>query len=146
MHIVTLIEKEFFPSIYNKSHESTPDIKLCLVKSKFFARYCLCAFELQPEVGINDQIEAARRSIKKHLKVSIFMRSVGVYIVFISDSLEGITKDNLVVDRTGFHSVIIQGVHVLSTSGKHIFNHTKWLNYAFGNTVNIAKQLESIAI
>jgi hypothetical protein len=32
--IVTHIEKEFFPSIYTKSFDSTPDIKLCLVKSR----------------------------------------------------------------------------------------------------------------
>ena len=146
MSIITHIEKEFFPSIYTKLFDSTPDIKLCLVKSKFLARYCLCVFELKPEIAINIQIEAARRSIKKHLKASVFLRSVGVYIVFISNSLEGITKENLIVDRTGLHSVIIQGVHVLSASGEHMFNHTKWLNYAFGNTVNIAKQLENIAI
>jgi hypothetical protein len=144
--IVTNIEKEFHPSIFTKSLNSTIDIKLCLVKSKFLARYCLCVFELKPDMPINLQIEEARRSIKKHLKASVFLRSVGVYIIFISDSVKGFAKNDLIVDRTGLHSVIIQGVHIISTSGEHIYNHTKWLNYAFGNTVNIAQKVESIAI
>jgi len=144
--IVTNIEKEFFPTIYTKSLNSTSDIKLCLVKSKFLARYCLCAFELKENIPINLQIEEARCSIKKHLKASVFLRSVGVYLIFISNSLNGIAKEDLRVDQTGLHSVIIQGIHVLSTSGEHIYNHTKWLNHAFGNTVNIAKQIECIGI
>ena len=74
-----------------------------------------------------------------------FFKEVGAYLVFIANQVpEHIKSDDLIVDLTGLHSVIIQGVHIITHEGDQLYNHSKWLNHAFGGANQITDKLQNL--
>ncbi len=140
------IENEFYPKNYSKSLSPNDDLSLCLVEPKLFSMHCLAVIKLNTHEPLKIQISKARRAIKKRTKAIYMFRGVGVYIVFIGDLGAEITKEDLTIDLTGLHAVIIQGIHVIPSSGKQVYKHSKWLGYTFGAGDGVAKRLENIAI
>jgi hypothetical protein len=146
VNIVNNIENSFFPEVYSQSIPTNNDLCLCLLKQGLIAKYVLAVLEFDANLDIKTQIANARKSIKQHTSAKWLFKEIGAYVVFVCDELPNLTESELEIDRTGFHAVIVQGVHLISKSGAHLFNHSKWLNKSFGGTVSIASRLESSAI
>ena len=115
-----------------------------LLKKKKTARYVLVVKSLEHCDDINLQIAQVRREIASQTQAMWLVKEVGAYIVFHVASLPRITENEISVDKTGFHAVIIQGVHFISDANEHLFRHTKWLNHSFGGAQGIAQKIESI--
>lgn len=146
MNISSNIENSFYPEVYPVKTPANNDLNLCLVKKNGLARYALAVFKFDKNLDLNIQIANARTIVRKQTKALWLVKEVGAYIVFVCDELPNLNASQLEIDRTGFHAVIIQGVHLISKSGEHLYNHTKWLNKSFGGTESIAKRLENCAI
>ena len=146
MNISSNIENSFYPEVYPIKTPANNNLNLCLVKKIGLARYALAVFNFDKNLDLNIQIANARSIVRKQAKALWLFKEVGAYIVFVCDELANLHTSQLEIDRTGFHAVIIQGVHLISKSGEHLYNHTKWLNKSFGGTESIAKRLESCAI
>lgn len=146
MEIVRNIESSFYPELYSERLVVGDGLSLCLVRKQGLATYVLAVLDFDPEVDVDTQISEARRAVRRQTGALWFVKEVGAYIVFIADELPKIDSESLTVDSTGFHAVIVQGVHIVSTSGKHLFNHTKWLTRQFGGAASIAERIVASAI
>ncbi|MBA6302677.1 hypothetical protein [Colwellia sp. MB02u-14] len=146
MNFVNNIENSFYPEIYSQSLSLNTDLSLCLFKKVKLARYVLAVKGFDSNLDIKTQIANARKSIRQQTSAMWLFKEIGAYIVFVCDELPDLKESQLEIDRTGFHAVIVQGVHLVSKSGVHLFNHTKWRNYSFGDTESIASRLVSSAI
>ena len=146
MNIVNNIENSFFPEVYSQSLPTSDDLSLCLLKKKGLVKYTLAVKHFDSNLDIHTQIANARKSIKQQTSAMWLFKEVGAYIVFVCDELPDLSESQLEIDRTGFHAVIVQGVHLISKSGAHLFNHSKWLNKSFGGTEGIASRLVNSAI
>ncbi|TWO82390.1 hypothetical protein AYI75_21090 [Shewanella algae] len=145
MSIFEDIKSNFHPEIYSKQLETQGDFKLCLIKNKFIARYCLAVFEFNENKPIGDQIVAARKEIFKVTKALWCVREVGVYMVFLaSKAPTQLRESELAIDKTGFHAVIVQGVHIIGPKSFHLYNHSKWLSHTFGGANEISSKLQAI--
>jgi hypothetical protein len=143
VNIVENIEKSFYPEVYSQSLSTNNDLLLCLLKNN---KYALAVIEFDSNLDISIQIESARKSLKHQTSAMWLFKEIGAYVVFVCDELPNLTESQLEIDRTGFHAVIVQGVHLISKSGAHLFNHTKWLNKSFGGTESIASRLVNSTI
>ena len=146
MNIFNNIEKSFYPDVYSQSLPTGEDLSLCLLKKAKFAKYVLAVKSFDSNLDIKIQIANARKSIKQQTSAMWLFKEVGAYIVFVCDELPDLTEAQLEIDLSGFHAVIVQGVHLVSKSGDHFFNHSKWLNKSFGGTESIASRLVHSAI
>ena len=146
MNIVNNIENSFYPEIYSQLLPTSADLSLCLLKKSQLAKYVLAVKDFDSGLDIETQIANVRKSIKQQTSAMWLFKEVGVYIVLVCDELPDLKESQLEIDRTGFHAVIIQGVHLVSKAGAHLFNHTKWRNHSFGDTESIASRLVRSAI
>jgi hypothetical protein len=146
VNIVNNIEKSFYPEIYSQSLPTSADLSLCLLKKAKLAKYVLVVKDFDSNLDIKTQITNARKSIKRQTSAMWLFKEIGAYIVFVCDELPDLTESQLEIDLSGFHAVIVQGVHLISKSGDHLFNHSKWLNKSFGGTESIASRLVHSAI
>ncbi|NQY38082.1 MAG: hypothetical protein HRT37_24665 [Alteromonadaceae bacterium] len=146
MNIANRIENVFYPDCYPESLPTLENLSLCLLKKKILGRYSLVVVDFIPGMDIQLQISNTRSLIRKQTGALWMFREVGAYIVFVCDKLPEISPHELEIDKTGFHAVIIQGIHFIPSSGKHLFNHSKWLNHAFGDSESIAEKLQNIVI
>ncbi|MBO9490845.1 hypothetical protein J7384_10800 [Endozoicomonas sp. G2_1] len=146
MNIIQNIERSFHPEIYSESMPINNDLSLCLYKKSGLARYVLATLNFDSNLDIKTQIANARKLIRNQTAALWIFKEVGAYIVFVCDELPELDSSHLAVDSTGFHAVIVQGVHLVSKSGKHLYNHTNWLNKSFGGTDFIAERLVNSAI
>ncbi|MBO9492000.1 hypothetical protein J7384_16690 [Endozoicomonas sp. G2_1] len=146
MNIVRNIEKSFYPEIYPDSTPINHYLKLCLVKTNGLARYVLIVIDFDSSIDFKTQIEQARMSIRQQTSAMWLFREVGAYIVFVCDELPNVNRSQIKVDKTGFHAVIIQGIHLVSKSGNHLYNHAKWSHRSFGGTECIAARIVNSAI
>jgi hypothetical protein len=144
--IVENIENSFYPEVYSQSLPKGTELSLCLFQKNGLAKYVLAVKDFDSNLDIKTQIANARKSIRQQTSAMWLLKEIGAYIVFVCDELPDITKSHLKIDRTGFHAVIVQGVHLISKSGDHLFNHTQWLNKSFGGTESIASRLVNSAI
>ena len=138
------IENLLIPDYYTSSLGVLAPIELLLMKKKAFARYVLVVKSLSDISDLASEIAEVRSQIRKHTNALWMVREVGAYVVFRVDKLPKLERADIEVDKTGFHAVIIQGVHFISASGQHLFNHSKWLNHTVGGAVGIAERIESI--
>lgn len=145
LEIVDTIKNAFYPDIYPHSLSSNSDLNLLLLRKHKIARYVLAVSKFDPKSDLKKQIESARSAIKIQTSALWLFKEVGAYLVLICDELPEIQKSQLKIDRTGLHSVIIQGVHLISKSGNNLYNHSKWLNRTVGsaNCISI-KLIESM--
>ena len=146
MNIVNNIEKSFYPAVYSESILVSEDLSLCLLKKTQLAKSVLVVKDFDSNLDIKTQIANARGLIQHQTSAMWLFKEVGAYIVFICDELPDLAEHQLEIDRFGFHAVIVQGVHLVSKSGDHLFNHSKWLNKSFGGTESIASRLVRSAI
>lgn len=146
MSITNNIKTSFYPGVYPESIATQHDLNLCLFKKIGMGRYVLAVTDFKQELDIKTQIANVRRQIRKYNSALWLFNEVGAYIVFVCEDLPDLSESQLEVDRTGFHAVIIQGVHLISKSNKHLFNHVKWLNTSFGGAQSIASRLVDNAI
>jgi len=146
VNIIKNIENSFYPEVYSQLLPINSDLNLCLLKKNGLAKYVLAVQDFDPDVDVSTQIENARKSIKQQASAMWLIKEVGAYIVFFCDKLPDLVESQLEIDSTGFHAVIVQGVHLISESGEHLFNHSKWLNKSFGGTEFIASKLVNSAI
>lgn len=103
------------------------------IKASGFSRYCFAALNLDTNMTLEQQVESARELIQQTTKALWFFREIGAYIVFHTDASDiHYHSEQLPIDRTGLHAVIVQGVHIIGQDNLHIFNHSKWLNHTFG--------------
>lgn len=146
MNTIDKIKNAFHPDIYTKVIPTTDELKLCLLQKKGLARYCLVVVDFDSDKAITEQVDNTRKLIRKHTSALWMFREVGIYIVFLCEEMPTLTQQDLEIDKTGFHAVIVQGIHLLSGGSEHLYNHSKWLNHYFGGTVSIANQLKAITI
>lgn len=146
MNIVNNIENSFYPEVYSQSVPTSADLSLCLLKKTQLAKYVLAVKDFDSNLDIKTQIANVRKSIKQQTSAMWLFKEIGAYIVLVCDELPDIAEPQLEIDRSGFHAVIVQGVHLVSKSGAHLFNHSKWLNKSFGGTESISSRLVSSAI
>ncbi|AAZ26230.1 hypothetical protein [Colwellia psychrerythraea] len=146
MNIINNIENSFYPEIYSQILPRSDNLSLSLFKKDGLARYVLAVKNFDSNLDIKTQIANARKSIRQQTSAMWLFKEVGAYIVFVCDEVPDLTKSQLEIDRFGFHAVIVQGVHLVSKSGAHLFNHSKWLNKSFGGTESIASMLVNSAI
>ena len=145
MNIVNNIENSFYPEVYSQSLPLNTNLSLCLLKKTRLAKYVLAVSDFDSNLDIKTQIANARKLIKQQTSAMWLFKEIGAYIVFVCDELPDLAESQLEIDRTGFHAVIVQGVHLVSKSGAHLFNHSKWLNKSFGGTESIASRLVNSA-
>jgi len=146
VNIVNNIENSFYPEVYSQSVPTSADLSLCLLKKTQLAKYVLAVKDFDSNLDIKTQIANVRKSIKQQTSAMWLFKEIGAYIVLVCDELPDIAEPQLEIDRSGFHAVIVQGVHLVSKSGAHLFNHSKWLNKSFGGTESISSRLVSSAI
>lgn len=142
MKLSKKMKDEFYPNIYPISLPVSDNLELCLMKKKGLGRYCIALINIDDVSEIDKKIQDARRLIKKSTKAIWLIKEVGVYIVFrTNSSIVGLNSIDLKVDTFGFHAVIIQGVHLIDINENHIFNHSKWFQYTFGESESIVSKL-----
>jgi hypothetical protein len=146
VNIVNNIKNSFYPEVYSQSIPTSADLSLCLLKKTQLAKYVLVVKDFDSKLDIKIQIANARKLIRQQTSAMWLFKEVGAYIVFVCDELPDLSESQLEIDHTGFHAVIVQGVHLVSKSGAHLFNHSKWLNKSFGGTESIASRLVRSAI
>lgn len=138
------IKNSFLPDFYQKEIQTSHD-DLCLIRRNGFGRYCLYVTRFNPSIDVREQIDIARSAVRKLTKAFYIFAEVGVYIVFKCPKPPRVKETELEVDLSGFHAVIVQGVHIMPDSGKHTFKHSKWFNRTFGGADKIAPMLQDIA-
>ena len=144
MNFIERLEKSLIPDYYEESLEVEGPIQMLLLKKKNIARYVLVVKSIPQTEDLDREITKIRNEVRKLTNALWMIKEVGVYVVFRLEVLPNIAPKNLNIDRTGFHAVIIQGIHLISDSGEHLFNYSKWLHHSFGGTAGIAEMIESI--
>ena len=140
------IKNSLYPSIYPKY---LPDLGLhgvTLIRRQGIARYAVHIDAFNPDLSIATQIQAARKIIRKRTNAFWLFKEVGASIVLSSKFLPDLDTRSLAIDRTGFHAVIVQGVHIISESGEQQYNQSEWLNQTFGKSMDIAQVIGNVAI
>lgn len=144
MTFIEHVENSLIPIYYDYSLEADTPIDLLLMKKKAMARYVLVVKSLEDNFDLETEIAQVRREVRNQTRAFWLFREVGAYVVFRVNTLPKLKPADILVDKTGFHAVIIQGVHLVSASGQHLFNHSKWLNHTFGGAVGISERIEAI--
>jgi len=117
-----------------------------LLKVQSPARYVIHIQEFDTKLNVSAQIALARKTIYKRSGALWLFKEVGACIVFTCKHLPNVVIEDLLVDKSGFHAVIIQGVHLVDEKGEQICNQSKWINRTFGKSTDVAKALRSVAI
>jgi len=144
LEVINRIRKIFYPDLYSKEVAPENGMKLCLVARRRIGRYCLAVFEYDKDQPVELQVKDARTCIRKATRSYWLFRELGAYIVFVSsEPIKGISSEHLSVDTTGFHAVILQGVHIIAPNTQ-IYNHSKWSNHTFGGAKVIAGKLSAV--
>jgi len=146
VNIVNNIENSFYPEVYSQSLPLNTDLRLCLLKKTRLAKYVLAVRDFDSDLDIKTQIANVRKLVQQQTSAMWLFNEIGAYIVFVCDELPDLEQSQLKIDLTGFHAVIVQGVHLVSKSGAHLFYHSKWLNKSSGGTESIASRLVNSAI
>jgi hypothetical protein len=136
----------FYPESYPEILKDDGDNGFTLQRADSPARYVMHVQRLDSDLPITKQIQNARESIFKRSRAFWLLREVGACIIFTCDKLPDIEQEELVVDKTGFHAVIIQGVYIISKENNLLFLQSKWFNRAFGKSAAVLEALRGNAI
>ncbi len=140
------IKKELHPSLYPILLPSSDILKVCMVRKKGLARYCLVSTNYDASLTLEEQIKIIRKEVFRITKACWAIREIGLYIVLISDSkIRNLSDSDLQTDSSGFHAVIVQGIHIIGPGNKHIYKHSKWLNHTFGGASQISDTLRTLS-
>ena len=139
------IKNLFYPDDYPILLPQNANIDFILMKKKGIARYCIAYVDLKNIDDLDAEVKSLRKSLQKSTKALWLLREVGVFIIIKTDKdISNIEKSQLVVDSTGFHAVIIQGMYLVGNKST-LFNKSKWFKYSFGESEEIEKRLQSIS-
>ena len=128
------IVERIHPKIYTIN--ATPDDVLdCLfIKKRFLGRQAFAMMQIGDH-GLLDSIHLARIKVKEITRAVWGLREVGLYLVLCGK--EALWRDShhrVKPDRTGLHSVIVQGIQFLDLeSGAHLTKQSKWGPLTFGD-------------
>ena len=117
-----------------------------LLRGQGLARYVVHIQEFETGIDISNQVDLARDTIFKRSRALWLFKEVGACIVFTCKELPTVKKEELVVDRTGFHAVIVQGIHLVAETGEHSYNQSKWFHRTFGKSGDLLEALQRVAI
>ncbi|MCB1215403.1 MAG: hypothetical protein KDK66_08000 [Deltaproteobacteria bacterium] len=132
------------PSLYDREISAPKGLRLCLLKSGKGrkALYALAVLDYESTKPIQVQIQKARNLVKKAIRACWLIRELGLFLVFLAKEIpQQLTKQDLVVDRTGLHAVIVQGVHLIDSQNQHLYRHSQWASLTFGGAKEVSDQL-----
>ena len=137
---------QFYPDDYPDLLPEKDLAGITVLKKLSPARYVIHVQEFDPNINVTEQIRLAKKIITKRCRALWLIREVGACIIFTCNKLPSVAKEDLVVDKTGFHAVIVQGVHLISESGKQVYNQSQWFDRTFGKSSDVVKALRDVAI
>ena len=117
-----------------------------LLRGQGLARYVVHIQEFETDIDISNQVNIARNTICKRSRALWLFKEVGACIVFTCKKFPTVHSEDLVVDRTGFHAVIVQGIHLIAETGEHTYNQSKWFNRTFGKSGDVLEALQSVSL
>jgi len=133
----------FYPVPYPKCLTGLVNVKFCLLKSKYFGRYSIAYIELNEIDDLHNNINIFRSEIAKITKAIWLFREVGVFIIIrVKNRIPKEMALESLVDKTGFHSVIIQGICLVNENDQR-FAQSKWFKHSFGDSNQILNKLGS---
>jgi hypothetical protein len=103
--------------------------KLFLYKKRHYFLYV----ELEDNVELSTSIVNYKNKIKNLASAYWLLNEVGLYILFKVPSYKkcGELNNNL-IDRTGFHAVVLQAVQVIGEEGEGQLIQSSWFGKKFG--------------
>jgi hypothetical protein len=107
------------------------------------------AFAVLPWAAVEDKsglLAVARAGVKRHIVTVPYLVPVGLYLVICGPASGWAeTAPGVKADQTGFHSVIVQGVHFLDlTTGAHVMSRSEWGPIRFGGTTSVSEVVNSV--
>lgn len=145
------LSKSIIPQYYKKFDKIDADLIQIVFLSPHYGlgRYMLSLSfideidVLENALDLYDIKETVRGIIKKKYKANWLIGNVGLQMVIIIKNQKNLIEDRIKADKTGIHSVIIQGIHVMDVKNKDFyFNETKWIGIPFSR----AKKYNQILI
>ena len=144
MEFIKKIEGALVPDYYNDCVKVYEPIQLLLLRKNTSARYALVVKSISKINDLGAEISSLRDEVRKLTKSCWMIKEIGVYVVLRVPELPNLRPEDIKIDKTGFHAVIIQGIHFISYSGEHLFNHSQWLNHTFGAAESISEKIVAI--
>ena len=94
--------------------------------------YFLCTKAKKGE-SIVELIKDARKRVKKLSNAWWLFNEKGLYIIIEVESIDDFDDiDYISVDKSGFHAVILQGVHIIDNSSNEKVIQSSWFGKKFG--------------
>lgn len=145
MSRVNQIRQVFMPQVYDIERPVREPLKLCLMSKQGSACYCLAVAGFDANVDIETQVANARRAVRKATGALWMLKEIGTYLVFESDGpITDIVADQLSVDRTGLHAVILQGIHIIGADGSEVCNLSNWGGRTFGDADTVRNAISRL--
>lgn len=139
------IKELLMPELYNQEITTPEGLELLLVRKSQLAKYCLAVVGYDDQQEVSSQISEVRRIVRRSMRAMWLLNEVGLFIVFCSGKKPKILDSgDLRVDSTGFHAVILQGVHICGPNNFHLYNHSTWGGKAFGNSGEVSVLIQRI--
>ncbi|MEP7705254.1 hypothetical protein [Paraglaciecola sp. 25GB23A] len=133
----------FYPILYPKYLTGRANVEFCLIKSKYLGRYSIAYIEVSEIDQLNNCMNLFRREIAKITGAIWLLREVGVFIIIeVKNEIPKELYLESLVDKTGFHSVIIQGICLFNEKEQR-FAKSKWFKHSFGDSDQILSKLVS---
>ena len=145
MNLNTKIKQRLYPQNYPVLLPDKGMQGQTLLRVQGLARYVIHIQEFETGIDIFTQVNLARKTICKRARALWLLREVGACIVFTCKQLPKVQTEEMVVDKTGFHAVIVQGIHLFAETGEQIYNQSKWFNRVFGKSGDVLEALQSVA-
>jgi len=91
--------------------------------------------------------DTARGIIKSHLTCLFFLMEKGLFLIYHGDEQTWKEKTQLfTVDKSGFHSVILQSIHFIDpATGSNVNSRTHWGPLQFGFCSKLIDDIEAMA-
>ncbi len=145
MDLVARVRQGFFPEVYDQECKTPGPLQLCLLKKHGGARYCLAVAEFDPAADLASQIAAVRAAVRQATGALWMLKEVGAYLVLHADAADlNLHADQLEVDKTGVHAVIVQGIHLVGRDSAEVFKHSQWGGQTFGSADAIGARISDI--
>ncbi|MFC1499326.1 hypothetical protein ACFLS1_12765, partial [Verrucomicrobiota bacterium] len=108
-------------------------------------RYAFAFGEMKSD-NISEAYSQARAEAHRLTKSMWMLREVGLYLMFSgSESLWQSQIDQAPVDKTGFHSIIVQTVHFIDpATGVNQLNQSSWGPVKFGGLIPIPEMVKEV--
>jgi len=147
---VDALRNRLHPSVYQHEVLSRPagiDLLLTRVK-KSTARYAFAVANWNGGSDGREFLNDQRNQLAKTLSARWGFREVGLYLVVCGDSHDWRDRlSEMRPDRTGFHALIVQGVHFIQTGTcESMAIHSSWGPVTFGNSDIIENLVDAVPI